>query len=579
MRERRFLWLLMLGKMLTCSYSAEAQKPEYRYYSWGNLPPDISQLRTEYEAEPRVLSDTRLIEYSSGTVYVLIHRKVYYQSWKALQAHRRESFPGKLLDLKARLWDDSGNLLKFSAHELIVIDSQQQGGGVMLFGIRRPGAVLEYLWVTEMPHSAYLSQWYPMPMSVPVKLTLIHPPELVLQYGISGMQASAERQNRDGKVFTALFLQRTKDTLPSGAVFPCGLRIIMRKNRPGDVPGWEDAAAQVYRSMAQTLSKRQVKALNSVYRQAKRLQPASQLQILAALPALFRKYHLTYNHALMLRLLSLLSIEHQMVWTCDRLHRPPDTNLPYLPDMTAMFLYIPGAGRYFSNNGTLLEAVPDDFVACSALFIPSLQPDKPFWGSLPKPTGIKNRDIGELLFSGDSIFQFRRVYSGRNAEPFQAYGRLTSSMRAETDISICREMLPEAWLLDCRTGRNAEGEMAFEGVCVARKLVDDQDSLLKLNLSQLLMPTSDFSVTPGMIWERSLIIPTAKFSLAEGQYLRDTTLQQQAIGLTTSFRVRKEEKWMVFTYSMNALYRCVPDKTATGSLRLPVTIMLRKNKK
>ena len=289
MRGKRFLSLMFWGILFIGFPQVQAQKPEFLYYSWGNQVPAVSKPSAEQDAKPLVLADTRLLEYASGSVYILIHRKVYYQSWRALQAHRRESFPGNLLQLEARLWDDSGRMLNTATQELVSVDSQHQRGGMMLFGSRRPGTVLEYLWVTEIPYSAYLSQWYPMPMVAPVKLTLIHPPELTLQYSVSGMQASAERQNRDGKVFTELFLQKRKDSLQTADMFPPGLRIILRKTRAGEMPGWDDAAAQVLPSMAKTLSAKQLKTLNSIYKQVQKLQPASQLQILSALPGLFRK--------------------------------------------------------------------------------------------------------------------------------------------------------------------------------------------------------------------------------------------------------------------------------------------------
>lgn len=579
MKMRCLSGLLPLAMIFNSLPHVQAQKPEFRYYSWGNQAPVVSQPVAEQEAEPLVLADTRLLEYASGSVYILIHRKVYYPGWKALQAHRRERFPGKLLQLDARLWDDSGRMLNSSTPELVSVDSQQQDAGMMLFGNRRPGTVLEYLWVTEIPHTAYLSQWYPMPMAAPVKLTLIHPPELTLQYGVSGMQATAERQNRDGKVFTELQLQKRKDSLQSADMFPPGLRIILRKTRAGDMPGWDDAAVQVLHSMNQTLSAKQLNILNHIYKQAEKLQPASQLQMLTALPPLFRKYHLTYNHALMQKLLSRLSIEHQMVWTTDRRQRPPDINLPYLPDMSAMFLYVPGAGRYFSHSGTLLELVPDEFAACTALFIPVTQPDKPYWGRLPKPAASGNLDVGNLIWSGDSLFQFRRVFSGKYATVFRPYGNLTARTRAETDIAVCRDLLHGSWLLDCRTSFNKDGEMMFEGICVAPGVVVRRDSLVFIKINDWMLSPAPFPIMPGMLRERNLIIPADKFTLSDAQWLRDTSFIDETSGLQITFRVRREVKWTIINCRMSKAYDCTPDKTATGSLRLPVTVMLRKNKK
>ncbi|MBU6324475.1 MAG: hypothetical protein KJS92_03220 [Bacteroidetes bacterium] len=579
MKKSGLLWLLLLGVIFSGPPDLQAQKPEFRYYLWGNQAPAVVPPVSEPGIEPLVLADTRLLEYASGSVFILIHRKVYYHSWKALQAHRRERFPGKLLQLDARLWDDSGRMLNATTQELVSVDSQQQGPGTMLFGGRRPGTVLEYLWVTEIPHTAYLSQWYPMPVAAPVKLTLIHPPELTLQYGVAGMQASAERQNRDGKVFTELLLQKRKDSLQSADMFPPGLRIILRKTRAGDMPGWDDAAVQVLQSMAQTLSAKEIKALNHVYKQAEKLQPASQLQILSALPFLFRKHHLTYNHALMEKLLSMLSMEHQMVWTGDRRNLPPDFDLPYLPDMTAMFLHVPGAARFISSSGALMESVPDEYAGCNALFIPVTKPDKPYWGSLPKPSDLRNRDVGNLLWSGDSLFQFRRVFSGRNAQVFRSYGNLSAAARAETDIGVCRELLPGSWLLDCRASRDKDGDMIFEGVCAAPGIVARRDSLISINLREWLLPPAHILVTPGMLRERSLILPAEKFAIADVASLRDTSFTDKASGVNTNFRVRREGKWMVVTCRITKAYDCIPDKTATGSCGLPVTVMLRKNKK
>lgn len=572
---RNAILFLLVFRTAVAVSTASAQKPEFNYYHWGSVAPVLPSELTDKAALPQVLAETRIVEYASGSVFILIHRKVFYPGWMSLQAHRFEAFPGSLLKLQARLWDSAGGLAELATDALLQLDTQQQGGRIW-FGARMPGSVLEYLMVTEMPHVAYLSQWYQLPARETLHMILVHPPELTLQYGVTGMQAGADRQNRDGKVITTLLLQRDDSSSRYQQAPPAGVRIIMRKSRTGAMPGWEEAAANVLRTMEQTINRKQEKQLQHISRKALQLQPCTQARMLAALPAMLRKEQPAYNHALMHRLLDLLAIEHQLVWTCDRFHPQPDPELPYLPDMTAMYLYMPGARLFFNASGQLLESVSDDFVACRALFIPAAHPELAEWSSLPLPMERNNRDIAEIVLNRDLLFQFQRHFKGRNADIFRQYGRLSASLRAETDIAVCRSLMPGAWLLGCRVNRMPDGETVFEGLCAAPEMVVQQDSNLVLNLKALLFPADRFVALPGAIWERTLLLPFDTYVLPAWPSLNDTMFYNNAAGVKTSFRLRRESKWTKLTLRMETDFSCSPDKIVTGSLGLPATIILRK---
>lgn len=542
-----------------------AQKPEYQYYRWDAVAPQITGGDGN---SPRLCAETRILEYIGTSIFVLIHRTVYYPNLKAAAQHRSEAFPGRPVKLQARLWDSSGHLNPAQQSDLVQIDS---AGGRLYFGGRMPGAALEYLLVTEMPAAAYLTQWYPLPSNRATKLILVHPPELLLQYEVRQMQATSERQNRDEKVFTTLQMRRVHDSL--SAVQPC-VRVIMRKNTAGVLPGWEDAARNVLRMLEHQVSKKQQKTNRKLCRRVGRSSADAQG---AALLRMMRQEHIAYNHALMHALLNCRGTEHELVWTTDRFHAPADSAFPYLPDMTSMYLYLSESNLWISAAGQLSKEVSDPDAGCLALFIPVEHPELLRWQSLPLPAELKHRDVAELVLTGDTVLQFRRQFKGLYAAIFRQYGELSENYRAETDVSVCRDMLPGAWLLACNTSRSLEGETVFNGICAKPGMIVRNDSVIRVNLQSLLYPPAKLDAVPGTLWERILRIPLPQNFQPEPDMIRDTVINNETQGWKLRFRTRKDESWIYVQLRLEVSGRCEADIIETGSFWLPESINLRKS--
>lgn len=552
-----------------------AQKPEHLFYSWdaAALPQTVPAKHTE--SAPVLLSETRIVEFAMDAVYILQHRKVYYPSWAATTQHRGEPVQGKLLMMQARLLDTAGAVLEDETRALLAADTQQNRG-LLMFGGRRPASVLEYITVVQQAPLQYVQLKYVLPPTQATKLVLVHPPEISVAYSFTGMEAVSERVNRDQKVFTQLLLSEKPAASEGEYILPPVVRLVVRKSKSAPSPDWSQVAMQVRQSIESPCSAKELKQIQSIYRRLRHMNPAPLKKQIMAIPGMFRREQLPYNHKAMHHLLLLMDVPHELVFAADRTRNPLDTSLAFLPDISETFLWIPAVKMAITYAGRFKETLPMEFAGCSGFFIPLAAPGIPSWKQFPLPEASVNKDQAALIYTGNGMLQFRQRFQGKPAVLWKDYGRLSAEQRGEVDVAACRALVPEAWLLDARAQQLPDMAFVLEGVCAVSGKDSVQDSAVMLDVSQLLLPQKPLEAFPGTLWERSLRIPLASLEDPGAWSAQDAEQVYQDAVASVKYALKHDAEWLELSVRISIHGSCCRRSIETGSLRLPASITLRK---
>jgi hypothetical protein len=563
-------WVFCLGFV-----QLHGQKPEYLFYSWDEAR--LSQtIPAQYpETAPLLLSETRIVEFAVDAVYILQHRKIYYPSWAATTQHRGEPVQGKLLMMQARLSDTTGSVLENNTRELLVADTQQNHG-LLMFGGRRPGCVLEYITVVQQAPLMYVRLKYELPPTQAVKLLLVHPQEITVAYSFTGLEAVSERLNRDEKVITQVQLTQAPSELQSRSNILPAARLVVKKTKPGFISDWAQVAMQVRQSIESPCAAKEGKHIASIYQRLRRMNPAPLNKQIMAIPGLFRREQLPYSHKALHHLLLLMDVPHELVFAADRTRSPLDTSLVFLPDISETFLWIPAVKIAITSAGRFKEALPMEYAGCTGFFIPLAAPGLPFWKQFPLPEGNMNKDQAVLIYTGNGMFQFRQRFQGKPAVLWKDYGRLSAEQRGEVDVAACRALVPEGWLLDARAQQLPDMTFLLEGICAINGKNSVRDSAVTLVVSELLLPQKPMEAFPGTLWERSLRIPLAYLEDPGARSTQDVEQVYQDAVSSVMYTMKQDAEWMELTVRISIDGCCSQRNIETGSLRLPASITLRK---